>query len=313
MKYCFYSLLCAGLAAAQSTTALLTPDLNGNSVESAVYTANDGDHTELNRSINGRLVPLEKSDTRVLSEDASGKTTETIVHKYDATGNLISTERTVVETQKRPNGAVINATVYRSDINGQMQEGERRVIETQAQGPISTTDITVSRPGLSGTFDIAEKRNIVTTTEGKAVHETEVIERPSQSGQLTEVGREVREQETADGKSTSNTAVYEPDFTGKMSLIRQQVATTTKAPDGSMVTELDLYAPNAYGIARDESGTPKLKEQDVTVRHDNNGVVTETTTISRPTLQDSNRLGASGTPSELVCSGACPLSLQPQL
>jgi len=312
VKYCLYSLLCAGLATAQSTTALLTPDLNGRSVQSAIFTANDGDRTELNQSINGRLVPLQKSDTRTLSESPAGKTTETIVRKYDPTGQLVSTERILVETQKRPHGAVVKATTFRSDINGQMQESERRTIDTQAQGPVSTTDITVLRPGLSGNFDLAEKRNIITTVDGKTVHETESVQRPSQSGQLTEVSREVREQGTAGGKSTATTTTYEPDFTGQMSLIRQQVATTTKASDGSMVTELDLYAPSAYGIARENNATPKLKEQDVVVRREKNGVVTETTSVSRPTLQDQNHLVAAGPPTELVCTGACPLSLQPQ-
>jgi hypothetical protein len=304
-------LLCAGLLAAQSTTAVLTPDLNGRSVQSAIYTAGDGDRTELNQSINGRPVPLQKTETRTLSENANGKTTETIIRKYDATGQLVSTERVVVESQKRPNGAVVNATTYRSDINGQMREAERRTIESQAQGQVSTTDITVSRPGLSGSFDVAEKRNIVTIADGKTVHETEVVERPSEAGRFAPVAREVREQGTTDGKSTAITASYEPDYTGKMSLIRQQVATTTKAADGSMVTELDLYAPAAYGVARSGSDTPKLKEQNVIVRREKNGVVTETTTVSRPTLQDPNHLVASGPPSELVCTGKCAGPLQP--
>ena len=313
MKYCFYSFLCAGLAAAQSTTALLTPDLNGRTVQSAVYTATNGDRTELNQSINGRTVPLQKSETRTLSETSSGKTTETIVRKYDATGQLVSTERIVVETQKRANGAVVNATTYRSDINGQMREAERRTIESQAQGPTSTTNITVSRPGLSGgSFDVAEKRNILTVTDGKTVHETESVERPSQAGQFKEVAREVREQGTTDGKSTAVTASYEPDFTGKMSLIRQQVATTTKAADGAMVTQLDLYAPAPYGVARENNPTPQLKEQNVIVRREKNGVVTETTSVSRPTLQDPNHLVAAGPPTEVVCAGNCPVILQPQ-
>ena len=92
MKYCFYSLLCAGLAVAQSAdksiTSLLVPDLNGNRVEAAVYTAKDGDRKELTQSINGRAVPLEQSDTHVLSEGPNGRTTETVTRKYDATGQV---------------------------------------------------------------------------------------------------------------------------------------------------------------------------------------------------------------------------------
>src|SRR5579864_2193059 len=171
MRYCFCSLLCAGMAMAQSTTALLTPDLNGSSVEAAVYSAKDGDRTELNRTINGSLAPLQKSDTKVLSEGPNGRTTETIVRKYDATGQLSSTERTVTEEQKVPNGSVIHATIYRSDGNGRLEEGERRVIESQTQGATTTSNVTISRVGLSGSFDVAEKRNIVTTTGPNTVKE----------------------------------------------------------------------------------------------------------------------------------------------
>lgn len=311
MKYCFYSFLCAGLALAQSNATLLTPDLNGRLVEAAGYVAKDGDRTELARSINGRAVPLQKSETHVLSEGPNGRTTETVVRKYDANGQLASTERTVTEEQKRPKGSVVQATVYRSDANGRMQEGERRSIETQTEGVTTTSNVTIARAGLSGSFQVAEKRNVVTVADTKTVKETEVVQRPSQSGQFVETTREVREQVTAGNKVTATTASYEPDYTGKMNLIRHQVATTTKASDGSAVTERNIYAPSPYGIAREEHAAPKLQEQEVIVRRESNGVVKETTTVSRPTLSDPNRLGESRSISDLVCTGKCAGPLQP--
>ena len=313
MKYCLYSLLCAGLAAAQSASVLLSPDLNGRSVESAAYIAKDGDRTELTQSINGRQVPLEKTDVHVLGEGPSGKTTETIVRKYDATGQLASTERTVSVEQKTPTGSVTNATIYRSDLNGGLQEAERRTIESQTQGSTTTTDVAVSRPGLGGSFQVAEKRNIVTVANKDAgsVQETEVVQRPDQNGQLSEAAREVREQTKAGDKVTSNTANYELDYTGKMNLIRQQVETTSKSPDGSVVTERNTFAPSMYGVARSGDGPPKLQEQEVIVRRENNGVVSEKTTVSRPTLQDPNRLGPTSPVSERVCTGKCAGPLQP--
>ncbi len=317
MKYCFYLLLCAGAfagnVAAQSTSVLLTPDLNGRNVESAAYVAKDGDRTELAQSINGRQVPLEKTDVHVLSEGPNGKTTETIVRKYDATGQLASTERTVSEEQKTPNGSVIHATIYRSDLNGSFQEAERRTIESQTQGNTTTSDVAISRAGLNGSFALAEKRNIVTVTNKDAgsVQATEVIERPAQNGQLVEAAREVREQTKAGDKVTSNTANYELDYSGKMNLILQKVETTSKSPDGSVVTERNTFAPSMYGVARSGDGPPQLREQEVVVRRENNGVVTEKTTVSRPTLQDQNRLGPASPVSELVCTGKCAGPLQP--
>jgi hypothetical protein len=316
VKYCFYSLLCTGLALAQSsgksTTDLLIPDLNGNRVEAAVYTAKDGDRQELTQSVNGRKVPLQQSETHVLSDGPNGKTTETLTRKYDATGQLASTERTVVDEKKLPNGAVIHATTYRSDLNGQMAESERRTIESQSQGPTSTTNVTISRPGISGSFDVAEKRSVVSNGDGKTLHETEVVQIPAANGQLMEALREVRDQSTVNGTTTSTATRYEPDFTGKMSLASQQVATIKKDSDGTLVTQVDLYAPAAYGIAREQNATAKLKEQEVIVRREKNGVVTETTTVSRPTLQDPGRLGPSAPVSELVCTGKCDGPLKPE-
>ena len=316
MKYCAYSLLCASLALAQSrgssTTGLILPDLNGNRVEAAIYTAKDGDRQELTQSVNGHKVPLQQSETHVLSDGPNGKTTETLTRKYDATGQLITTERTLVEEKKLPNGAVIHATTYRSDLNGQMAEAERRTIESQTQGPTSTTNVTVSRPGISGSFDVAEKRSVVSNADGKTLRETETVQIPGANGQLMEAARLAREQSTVNGTTTSTEARYEPDFTGKLSLISQQVATIKKDPDGALVTQVDLYAPAAYGIAREQNATPKLKEQDVIVRREKNGVVTETTTVSRPTMQDPGRLGPSGPASELVCVGKCDGPLKPE-
>ena len=313
MKYCFYLLLCAGLANAQSTSVLLTPDLNGRTVESAAYIAKDGDRTELTQSINGRQVPLEKTDVHVLSEGPNGKTTETIVRKYDATGQLASTERTVSEEQKTSNGSVIHATIYRSDLNGTFQEAERRLIESQTQGNTTISDVAISRAGLNGSFALAEKRNIVTVANKDAgsLQETEVIQRPDQNGQLAEAARQVREQTKAGDKATTNIANYELDYSGKMNLILQKVESTSKSPDGTTVTERNTFAPSMYGVARSNDGAPKLREQEVIVRRESNGVVTEKTTVSRPTLQDQNRLGPASPVSELVCTGKCAGPLQP--
>lgn len=316
MKYCAYSLLCASFALAQShgssTTDLILPDLNGNRVAAAVYTAKDGDRQELTQSVNGRKVPLQQSETKVLSDGPSGKTTETLTRKYDATGQLVSTERTVVEEKKLPNGAVIHATTYRSDLNGRMAESERRTIESLTQGPTSSTNVTVSRPGISGSFDVAEKRSVTSNADGKTLQETEVVQIPAANGQLMEAARLVRQQSTVNGTTTSTEARYEPDFTGKMSLAGQQVATIKKDADGALVTQVDRYAPAAYGVARSESGTQQLKEQEVIVRREKNGVVTETTSVSRPTMQDPNRLGPSSPVSEFVCTGKCDGPLKPE-
>jgi len=310
VKYCFYSLLCAGLAFAQSQTTEYATDLNGHRVASAQFASSDGDRAELTQSINGRKVPLERTETKVLTDQPNRRVTETIVRRYDADGQLASTERTVSEEQKNAGGSTIQATVYRSDSNGRLQESERRTIEARTQGGTTTADVTIARIGLSGSFETAEKRNVVTVTEGNTTQETETIGRPGQ-GRFTEALRLVKETTKSDGKTVTNTARYEPDYTGKMAVARQETATTVKQSDGTEVTELNLYAPSVYGVAREGEGGSKLREQQVIVRKESAGVVTETTTVRRPTLSDPNRLGDPNVISNLVCTGKCQGPLKP--
>lgn len=317
MKYCFYLLPWAVLAAGQSSsTAEYTVDLSGHRVESAQFVSRDGDQAELVQSINGRKVPVERTETKVLTEQPNHRVTETIVRRYDATGRLASTERTVSEETKNGTRSTVQATVYRSDANGRLQESERRTIESQTQGTgthMSTTaDVTIARAGLSGSFETAEKRKVVTLVEGNTTRETESVARPAQGNlSFTEVSRQVKE-ETKSGKvTTSNTAHYELDYVGKMAVIRQETATTTQQGDGTAVTEMNLYAPSAYGVTRDEQGGPKLREQQTIVRKETPGLVTETTTVRRPVMGDPNRLSAPDVISDLVCTGKCQGPLKP--
>jgi hypothetical protein len=316
VKYCFFSLLYGGLALAQSSgthsdSVVYTTDLNGHVVADSQQVARDGSKALLVQSINGREVPLQSSETHVLTDEPNHRVTETIVRTYDATGQLGSTERTVSDEVKGPAGSVVHASVFRSDLNGHMNESERRVIDTHVQGSTTTADVTISRAGVNGSLDTAEKRQVVTIKDGDTVRATETIQRPSGNGnQFFEAAREVREETKSGDKTTSSTAMYELDFQGKLSLSRQDVRTTAKAADGSQVTELNTYAPSTYTEPRTEGGSPKLREQEMIVRRENNGVVTETTTVRRPTPADPNRLGDATVISNLVCTGTCGGSLQ---
>jgi hypothetical protein len=163
MKYCLLAFY-GGLALAQSSSTLYTTDINGHVVPEAQYTARDGESVVLNQSINGRQVPMQRTETRVLSEEPNHRVTETIVRKYDPTGQLTSTERTVADEQKTASGSTVHAAVFRSDLNGRLQETEHRVVESQVRGATTTAEVSVSRVGLNGSFETVEKRRVETTT-----------------------------------------------------------------------------------------------------------------------------------------------------
>jgi len=301
-------------AAAQSKTKEYTTDLSGHRVADAVFTSNGpGQRTQLSQSINGRLVPLQETESKVLSQGPNGRVTETVTRYYGATGQLASTERTVAEEKKGAAGqSSIKATIYRSDVQGRMVESERRDIETSTQGNITVANVTVDRPDLSGSFETAEKRKVTTVTDGNLTHETEALALKTPGGQFTERARVVRETETSDGTVKENVSNFELNYAGRMEMMRQQISTTQKASDGSAVTELAVYAIATDGVTRDEQGGgQKLKEQQIIVKKPQaDGTVVETTSVRRPTLADSKHLGAPVTISETVCSGKCDTSAQ---
>jgi len=310
MKYCLYALVTAAAALAQSNTASYITDINGRRVEvSSSASPRDGDRTELSQSVNGRPVPLEQTETRVLSKDPNRIVTETVVRKFDRTGQIISTERTVQDEQKHGNASTLRATIYRSDTNGSLHEDERRVIETQTQGTTTTSDVVISRAGATGSFEAVEKRKVVTTGDANTTHENQTIYRPSQNGQFFEAQREAKDVLKAGNKTTENAASYEVDYTGKMQLVRQTVSNITKAGDGSEVTEMNIYERASLGRPRDEQAGQKIDEQRIIERSKGpNGAVIETTTVRRPTLADPSHLGEPRQISETICTGKCGLT-----
>jgi hypothetical protein len=309
MKYCLYALVAAAAGLAQTNTAAYITDINGHRVEVTSSVTRDGDRTELSQSVNGRPVPLEQTETHLLSKGPNQTVTETIVRKFDRTGRMISTERTVEDEQKHGSASTIRATIYRSDANGSLREDERRVIETAAQGATTTSEVVISRASVTGSFDPVEKRKVVTTGDAKAAHENETVYRPSQSGQFFEAQREVKDIHKAGNKSVENAASYELDYTGKMQLVRQTVSDTTTASDGSEVTEMNIYERNSLGRPRDEQSGQKIDEQRIIERTKGpNGAVIETTTVRRPSLADTSSLGEPRKISETICTGKCGLT-----
>jgi hypothetical protein len=267
MKYCLYALVVAAAGLAQSNTASYIIDINGHRVEvTSSASPRDGERTELSQSVNGRKVPLEQTETHILSKGPNQTVTETIVRKFDQTGQMISIERTVQDEQKHGDASTIRATIYRSDTNGSLHEDERRVIETQVQGTTTTSDVVISRAGPTGSFDAVEKRKVVTTGDAKARRENQTVYRPSQSGQFFEAQREVKDTQTAGSKTVENAASYELDYTGKMQLVRQTLSNTTKTSDASEVTEMNIYERASAGRPRDEQGGQKIDEQRVIER-----------------------------------------------
>jgi hypothetical protein len=294
-------------AAAQSRTARFETDINGRRVEMTSSTVSpEGQRSELLQSINGRLIPLEQVQEKVISEGPGGRVVERIVKKYDQTGRLGSTEKVRIEEHPLSNGGQsVRETTWRSDINGNFVEAERRTAETRVSGGVTTTETATSRPTLNGTYEITEKRSRVSQKTGDREQTRESVERP-RDGRFYEAIREVSVTTTSDGQTREERTTYEPGQTGQLELHRQSVSTSVKRPDGSELTEVTMYSRSADGRSQPQGARPQLKEQQIIERTTApDGSIVESLSVRRPTIADPDRLGPVRKLSETVCKGKC--------
>jgi hypothetical protein len=303
----YFLFLAATLAFGQSVVTTYSTDVNGNRVAGSSIVSNDGQHTQVTRSIDGRQVPAEQTQERVISEGPNGRVVEKIIKRFDQNGMLASTDRTVTEEQKLPNGSVTRSTTYRGDVNGQMHEAERKVVEVHTQGSTVSTQTEIARPDPSGSFQTDEKQSSTSETAGNATHTDETVYRRSENGSFYPAVRDVSDTTRNGPRVVEKSAHYEQRDNQQLQLTGQTVSTTVKQPNGGSVSEVSLYGANAEdGRAHDNQSGLHLKEQQTVERIPGpGGSLTETVTARRPTVSDPGRLGPARTISETICTGKC--------
>ena len=306
MKIHVLALWTAVLALGQSAISRVETDINGRRVETSSAVSTDGTRTEVRQSLNGRPVPFERVEEKILSEGPGGKVVERIVRKFDQTGQPNGFEKVRIEEEKGPGGlTTVRETTWRTDLNGSLREAERRITETQTSGSTTRSSTLVARPDLSGSFSPAEKRSSVTETSGNREQTSETVQRPNVNGQFYDAVREVRVVEKVGEKVLENRASYEPDVNGRMELSRQAVSTSSKLPDGAEVTEVNLYGKYPGGRTQEERVNQVQEQQIIERRKAADGSTVETLSVRRPTVADPSRLGAPQKLSETVCQGKC--------
>jgi len=114
--------LAAALSAQQQSTVSSTTavDINGHRIPDGPETIrqtspNGTEITEKMQSINGRMVPLERVEEKVLRDDASGRLVERVIRRYDPQGNALPPTKETVDEQKKPDGSTTTqTTTYRA-------------------------------------------------------------------------------------------------------------------------------------------------------------------------------------------------------
>lgn len=269
-------------------------------------TSVNGVTTDLRQSVNGRQVPLEQVEEKVLSKSGPTIVTERIIRHYGANGQVVSTERVVKEeTQIAAGESTVRATTYRSDISGNMAEAERKTIDTHKAGAATVTETAVEKKSLNGSFEVSEKRMATSEPLPDGKRESESVFLRSANGDLYEAQRVATTEKDAGNQIVRNTAIYEPALNGNMSLTRQQVDKTTTNPDGSSSQELETFGRASDGRARPADAPPALTEKRTIERQKIAGAVVETQTVQLPSISDPGRLDPARKVSETVCRGEC--------
>jgi hypothetical protein len=294
-------------------SATTAADINGHRVQEGpqlVRSTSPGgsETTERLQSINGRLVPIERVEEKVVREDAAGRVVERIIRRYDPQGNPTTPIKETVEEQKRPDGSsTVQTTTYRGDINGGMQLFQKSVTESRKSGSRETAETTIQRPTLNGSLDTVERQSDTTVKDAAGGYQKETVTyRKSVDGGLYAAVRKSIEHVQKGPQATEKTAEYEIGPSGQLELHGQTVSRTVELPDGSKDIVTDLYGKNVPGTVNAGGSALKLQEEQVIERKRGpNDSVVETVDVRRPSVSDPTTLGPARQLSETVCRGNC--------
>jgi len=273
-------------------------DINGRPVQypsfSSVQTPTGAQRSETTRSINGREVPLQSSEDRVLSQDATSKVIERTVRYNTATGNPGLAERVRIEERKNPDGSTtMVSTTYRNDINGNPQLWERTTTEVRKGATITESTSTLERANLNGGLQVFERTRAVERTVGDATQADATTYRRDVNGNLSPFKQEARTTEKRGNEQSVDSAQYELGPDGKMQLAIRAVGKTVKNPDGSEVEQVDVYSRHGGQSAADVNASqPRLQQQILRQKSQTpEGKIVETTSVRARLAQDPSRFG----------------------
>lgn len=313
-RFIFLALACAATLGAQqsSVSSTTSVDINGNRVQDGPQisrTKSDGrsETTETMQSINGRMVPMERVEERVLRDDASGRVVERLIRRYDSQGNPTTPVKEMIEEQKGPDGSTSTSrTTYRGDINGAMQMIEKSVTESHKSDSTETSNTVIQRPDINGGLQTVEKRDETKVMQPNGYQSEATTYRDNGSGGFYVAVRQTDQHTQQGTESTDNKAEYEAGPTGSLQLHSQSVTNTVTRADGSQDVTVDLYGRGAPGtVDANDSPLQLFERQYIEKTPGPNDTLKETVSVQRPTVSDPGHLGPSQQLSQTVCKGDC--------
>lgn len=306
MKYCSLALLAVGLYAQQSSTTTYTYDVNGRAHNAVSLTQGAApgaaEKRQTTQNVNGRQVPIDDIEEKVISDDGKVRVVERLFKQYDANGRPGPPEKSRIETRKNSDGSTSVATLtYKADINGRLNVAERSVAQITKTADATTTSTMVERPDLNGGLALYEKREELRRDGNNGAYsESTTTLRPDGNGRLSEIAKTSVEKKVEGGAMVENAARYELG-----ALVKQTSARTVKTGAGEQ-TVLDVFVAEEAGKVRSARETaPKLRERQIIDKSVTGSGSTETVSVQLPSPNDPGRLSNPKVVEQIVCTGKC--------
>lgn len=283
-------------AQTSSQTSVYTYDSNGQRVPAGTYSTIGGptgsERVQTTRNINGRTVPVQSSQDKVISQSGNTKVIERTVTNYDTNGRPVGVDRIRIEETKRPDGSsTVTTATFKSDINGNQQLVERTSTDVKVSGSTETAVTSIERPGANGTLELAEKKNAVTQKSANGAKVESTVYRRDVNGSLFTAVSETSTTTKSGNVESVDTAQYVRGPDGRMELDKRVVGKTTTRADGGQVEQVEIYAKMNASNAGDLNAQQPRLQQEVTrerVPGPNNTIV-ETTSIRARVPNDPSR------------------------
>lgn len=299
--------LLAPPAPSQSESRTVVFDGLGQGREWSTVQSGDSRTRETYRNLNGRSVPHEQIEEKVLRSEGGVRVVERVTRRFDPNGNALPPEKTVAETVTRADGtATETVTAYRGDINGRLQPVERATTEIRKADGATQRETSVERRTLNGGFEAVERR-VASETETKTnTARDETIYARDANGRFVETWRTVVRATITGNEVREQTDEYDAATTGRLQLARQAIARTVKDASGAERREVDVYGPAAPGRPIDAGSPAHLRERQIyTTQPSADGTVIQVYAVQRPSVNSPRELEAPRKVSQTVCKGKC--------
>jgi hypothetical protein len=303
----------AGLLVAQQSAkqySLATYDVNGRRIEGAGWselkTPTFQQSNRSMRNINGRVVPSESVQERVLFQSATERIVERTVQRYDYEGRPLPLEKLRIEGRKNRDGSEsIVTTLSLQDLQGRTEVRERRStnVVKSANGESSST---VVERLVAGGFEVVERVRAVESRGEGRLHRDTVVQRKDLNGRFQDSTREIIDRVKQPGVTTETKTAYEVIGGGSLQPAMQTVNRTRALGNNAEVEEIAIHTPWAAGKTAGGAPQLQLSEQWLVERKPGPGnTVVESSSVAKPTLDTPTRMSAYQKISETVCSGVC--------